>query len=128
MAPAATSIFQTIAFNSDRTVTSAITLPALLLSRWYSRTRRGSRHELGSRHRGVAPPRGAGAADGRAGEGQAPARWRQAHGARAHRPPARPRQLPEIGALAGRAQYGADGELKSFQPANFVFGRGRIEG
>jgi acetyl-CoA carboxylase carboxyltransferase component len=33
----------------------------------------------------------------------------------------------EIGALAGRAQYGMDGELQSFQPANFVFGRGRIE-
>src|SRR5215210_1208991 len=32
MAPAATSIFQTISFNSDRTVTSAITLPALSLS------------------------------------------------------------------------------------------------
>jgi acetyl-CoA carboxylase carboxyltransferase component len=34
----------------------------------------------------------------------------------------------EIGTLAGRAQYGADGELQSFQPANFVFGRGRIGG
>ncbi len=34
----------------------------------------------------------------------------------------------EIGALAGTAQYGDDGELKSFQPANFVFGTGRIQG
>ena len=50
--------------------------------------------ELGSRHRGIAPPRGAGAADGRAGQGQAPARCRQAHGARAHRRAARSRQLP----------------------------------
>src|SRR3954465_8244514 len=39
-----------------------------------------------------------------------------------------PGSFHEIGALAGRAQYGADGELQSFQPANFVFGRGRIEG
>ena len=34
----------------------------------------------------------------------------------------------EVGALAGRAQYGDDGEIQSFQPANFVFGRGRIDG
>ena len=34
----------------------------------------------------------------------------------------------EIGALSGRAQYGDNGELQSVQPANFVFGRGRIEG
>src|SRR3954465_5772963 len=33
----------------------------------------------------------------------------------------------EIGALAGRAKYGSDGQIDSFQPANFVFGRGRIE-
>src|SRR3954470_1540757 len=39
-----------------------------------------------------------------------------------------PGSFHEIGALTGRAQYGADGELQSFQPANFVFGRGRIEG
>ena len=39
-----------------------------------------------------------------------------------------PGSFHEIGALAGRAQYGDDGELESFQPANFVFGRGRIEG
>lgn len=34
----------------------------------------------------------------------------------------------EIGALAGRAQYGDDGEIQSFQPANFLLGRGRIDG
>jgi acetyl-CoA carboxylase carboxyltransferase component len=39
-----------------------------------------------------------------------------------------PDSFHEIGALAGRAKYGADGEMQSFQPANFVFGRGRIEG
>src|SRR5437762_1791592 len=39
-----------------------------------------------------------------------------------------PDSFHEIGALAGRATYGQDGELQSFQPANFVFGRGRIEG
>ena len=39
-----------------------------------------------------------------------------------------PGSFHEIGALAGRAKYGADGEMQSFQPANFVFGRGRIEG
>src|SRR5437763_12374476 len=39
-----------------------------------------------------------------------------------------PGSFHEIGALAGRAQYGADGELQTFQPANFVFGRGRIGG
>ena len=39
-----------------------------------------------------------------------------------------PGSFHEIGALAGRAQYGDDGELQSFQPANFVLGRGRIEG
>ncbi len=33
----------------------------------------------------------------------------------------------EIGALAGRAQYDAGGALLAVQPANFVFGRGRIE-
>jgi acetyl-CoA carboxylase carboxyltransferase component len=38
-----------------------------------------------------------------------------------------PGSFHEIGALAGRAQYGDDGELQSFQPANFVFGRGRID-
>ena len=39
-----------------------------------------------------------------------------------------PGSFHEIGALAGRAKYGADGEMQSFQPANFVFGRGRIDG
>src|ERR1041384_6355954 len=39
-----------------------------------------------------------------------------------------PGSFHEIGALAGRAQYGGDGEIQSFQPANFVFGRGRIDG
>src|SRR3546814_6311158 len=34
----------------------------------------------------------------------------------------------EIGAIAGRAQYGADGELQDFSPTNFVFGRGRVDG
>src|SRR3954465_34822 len=33
----------------------------------------------------------------------------------------------EIGALAGRAKYGSDGQIDAFLPANFVFGRGRIE-
>jgi acetyl-CoA carboxylase carboxyltransferase component len=39
-----------------------------------------------------------------------------------------PGSFHEIGALAGRAQYGADGQLEAFQPANFVLGRGRIDG
>ena len=39
-----------------------------------------------------------------------------------------PGSFHEIGALAGRAQYDANGELEAFQPANFVFGRGRIDG
>jgi acetyl-CoA carboxylase carboxyltransferase component len=39
-----------------------------------------------------------------------------------------PGSFHEVGALAGRAQYGDDGELEAFQPANFVLGRGRIEG
>ena len=39
-----------------------------------------------------------------------------------------PGSFHEIGALAGRAQYGDDGEIETFQPANFVFGRGRIDG
>jgi len=34
----------------------------------------------------------------------------------------------EIGGLAGVAQYGADGELAEFTPANLIFGRGRIGG
>jgi acetyl-CoA carboxylase carboxyltransferase component len=34
----------------------------------------------------------------------------------------------EIGAITGRGTYGANGELEAVQPANFVFGRGRIDG
>jgi acetyl-CoA carboxylase carboxyltransferase component len=34
----------------------------------------------------------------------------------------------EIGAITGRGTYGASGELEAVQPANFVFGRGRIDG
>jgi acetyl-CoA carboxylase carboxyltransferase component len=34
----------------------------------------------------------------------------------------------EIGALAGKAQYGPDGELDSFMAANFVAGTGRVGG
>src|SRR4051795_7715775 len=34
----------------------------------------------------------------------------------------------ETGALAGRAAYGADGEIESFLPANTVVGHGRIDG
>ncbi len=34
----------------------------------------------------------------------------------------------EIGALAGKAEYSADGELVSFMAANFVAGTGRIDG
>src|SRR3954470_2488475 len=34
----------------------------------------------------------------------------------------------EIGALAGRAEYDENGVVKSVQPANFVLGRGRIDG
>ena len=38
-----------------------------------------------------------------------------------------PGSFHEIGALAGRAKYGANDDIEAFQPANFVFGRGRIE-
>jgi acetyl-CoA carboxylase carboxyltransferase component len=38
-----------------------------------------------------------------------------------------PGSFHEIGALAGRAQYAESGEIESFQPANFVFGRGLID-
>jgi acetyl-CoA carboxylase carboxyltransferase component len=34
----------------------------------------------------------------------------------------------EIGAIAGKGKYDEQGELLDFQPANFVFGRGRIDG
>lgn len=33
----------------------------------------------------------------------------------------------EIGAIAGRARYGDNGELLDFSPTNFVFGRGRVD-
>jgi acetyl-CoA carboxylase carboxyltransferase component len=39
-----------------------------------------------------------------------------------------PGSFHEIGAIAGRAQYGGDGKLDNFMPANFVLGRGRVEG
>lgn len=38
-----------------------------------------------------------------------------------------PGSFRETGVLAGRAEYDDDGELAGFRPANFVFGRGRIE-
>jgi acetyl-CoA carboxylase carboxyltransferase component len=38
-----------------------------------------------------------------------------------------PGTFREIGALAGRAKYDEAGGIEAFQPANFVFGRGRIE-
>src|SRR5688572_15413622 len=38
-----------------------------------------------------------------------------------------PDSFHEIGAIAGRGKYDANGELESLQPANFVFGRGRID-
>jgi acetyl-CoA carboxylase carboxyltransferase component len=34
----------------------------------------------------------------------------------------------EIGAIAGRAAYGADGSISAFAPANCVFGRGKVDG
>ncbi|HUJ75789.1 MAG TPA: carboxyl transferase domain-containing protein [bacterium] len=39
-----------------------------------------------------------------------------------------PGSFHEIGALAGRAQYNAQGEMQSFTPANFVLGRARVGG
>jgi acetyl-CoA carboxylase carboxyltransferase component len=39
-----------------------------------------------------------------------------------------PGTFHEIGALAGRAEYADDGTIAAFQPANFVVGRGRIDG
>ena len=39
-----------------------------------------------------------------------------------------PDSFHELGALAGRATYGEKGELASFSPTNFLFGRGRING
>ncbi|HWG68934.1 MAG TPA: carboxyl transferase domain-containing protein [Steroidobacteraceae bacterium] len=38
-----------------------------------------------------------------------------------------PGTFHEIGAIAGKAAYDADGKLSEFQPANFVMGRGRID-
>ncbi len=37
-----------------------------------------------------------------------------------------PGSFHEIGAIAGKAEYGPDGELKDFMASNFVCGRGRI--
>jgi len=38
-----------------------------------------------------------------------------------------PGTFREVGALAGKAEY-EDGTLKAFRPANFVLGRGRVDG
>jgi len=38
-----------------------------------------------------------------------------------------PGSFHEVGAIAGRAEYGDDGRLTSFMAANFVMGRGTIE-
>jgi acetyl-CoA carboxylase carboxyltransferase component len=38
-----------------------------------------------------------------------------------------PGSFHEVGAIAGKGQYDAGGELTALQPANFVFGRGRID-
>ena len=34
----------------------------------------------------------------------------------------------EVGAIAGRAEYGPDGALKAFTPSNCVMGRGKVDG
>ncbi len=39
-----------------------------------------------------------------------------------------PGTFREVGSLAGFADYDEEGELASFTPANFVFGRGRVAG
>lgn len=39
-----------------------------------------------------------------------------------------PGSFREIGKLAGRGRYAADGTLEDFSPSNFIFGRGRIDG
>jgi acetyl-CoA carboxylase carboxyltransferase component len=39
-----------------------------------------------------------------------------------------PGSFHEVGAIAGKAQYNQDGALESFMAANFVVGRGRIDG
>jgi propionyl-CoA carboxylase beta chain len=38
-----------------------------------------------------------------------------------------PASFREIGKIAGRARYSADGALEEFTPSNFIFGRGRID-
>ena len=38
-----------------------------------------------------------------------------------------PGTFHEVGALAGRATYGEDGNLTAFSPSNFIFGTGRID-
>ncbi|HYW02337.1 MAG TPA: carboxyl transferase domain-containing protein [Gammaproteobacteria bacterium] len=38
-----------------------------------------------------------------------------------------PGSFREVGVLAGRAEYDDEGGLQAFRPANFVFGRGRVE-
>ncbi|MEQ1928903.1 MAG: carboxyl transferase domain-containing protein [Parvularculaceae bacterium] len=38
-----------------------------------------------------------------------------------------PGSFREIGKIAGRASYGADGALEEFTPSNSIFGRGRID-
>jgi acetyl-CoA carboxylase carboxyltransferase component len=39
-----------------------------------------------------------------------------------------PGTFHEIGSVSGRAEYGPDGALQALTPANFIFGRGRIDG
>src|SRR5437588_5939217 len=39
-----------------------------------------------------------------------------------------PGSFHEIGELSGFADYDAAGDLEQFTPANFIFGRGRIDG
>jgi len=39
-----------------------------------------------------------------------------------------PDSFQEVGAIAGRATYGPDGEIERFTPAVCVFGRGRVDG
>ena len=39
-----------------------------------------------------------------------------------------PESFDEVGVLGGRAEYGTNGEIAEFLPANYVFGRGLIEG
>lgn len=39
-----------------------------------------------------------------------------------------PGSFQEIGEIAGAARYGEDGELESFTPSNFLFGRASVDG